>query len=111
MTRDPSDYSWLPADLRAFIAMTEADYPPDAVTLSMARQRAVYDTSCARFDQPHPPGLRTEDRTIAGDPAPVFARMAEWRMSEVMGERQGLGEVFVEPQRAGNAAGNLGHFQ
>ncbi|MCB1346583.1 MAG: alpha/beta hydrolase [Rhodobacteraceae bacterium] len=68
MTRDPSDYSWLPADLRAFIAMTDADYPPDAVTLSMARQRAVYDTSCARFDQPHPPGLRTEDRTIAGVP-------------------------------------------
>ena len=66
MTRDPRDYSWLPADIRAFVARTEADYPPDAASFTIARQRALYDASCAQFDTPHPPGLRTEDLTIAG---------------------------------------------
>ena len=65
---DPKDYSWLPADIRAFIAKTEAAYPPDAVTLSIAEQRALYDKSCAEFDPPHPAGLRSEDLSIAGVP-------------------------------------------
>ena len=33
--------------------------------------------------------------------------MAEWRMADIMAERDGLREVFIEPQRARNRARNL----
>ena len=41
----------------------------------------------------------------------VFPGMAERRMAEIMREREGFGEVFVETERAGDAAGNLGDFE
>lgn len=63
-----TDYSWLPPEIRAFIARTEAAYPPDAVNFSIEQQRAFYDKLCADFDQPHPEGLTAEDVTIAGVP-------------------------------------------
>jgi acetyl esterase len=66
--RDPKDYSWLPADVRAFIAKTDAAYPPDAVNFTIQEQRDFYDKLCAEFDPPHPKGLQTEDVTIAGVP-------------------------------------------
>jgi len=66
--RDPKDYSWLPADIRGFIAKTDAAYPPDAVNFTIQEQRVFYDKLCAAFDPPHPAGLRTEDVTIAGVP-------------------------------------------
>ncbi|MCB1394782.1 MAG: alpha/beta hydrolase [Rhodobacter sp.] len=65
---DPKDYSWLPADVQAFIAKTDAAYPPDAVNFTIAEQRAFYDKLCAAFDPPHPAGLVAEDLTIAGVP-------------------------------------------
>ena len=37
--------------------------------------------------------------------------MAERRMAEVMGERHGFCEVFVEPQGARDRAGDLRHFE
>ena len=37
--------------------------------------------------------------------------MAEGRMTEVVGERQGLGEVFVELQRPRQGAGDLRHLE
>ena len=40
-----------------------------------------------------------------------LAGMAEWRMAEVVHQRQRLGEVLVQPQRAGERAGDLDHFQ
>ena len=40
-----------------------------------------------------------------------FTRMAERRMTEVMGERECLGEVFVEPESARNRARDLGDFE
>ena len=41
----------------------------------------------------------------------ALAGMAERRMAEVVAERRGLGQVLVEPERAGERAGDLGHFQ
>ena len=41
----------------------------------------------------------------------ALAGMAERRMAEVMGQRQRLGEVLVEAERAGERPGDLGHFQ
>lgn len=66
--RDPKDYSWLPEDVRAFIAKTDAAYPPDAVNFTIHEQRQFYDTLCAAFDPPYPAGVRSEDVTIAGVP-------------------------------------------
>lgn len=66
MTTD--DYSWLPADIRTFIARTEASYPPDAANFSIAEQRAFYDKLCADFSPPHPQGVCAQDLAIAGVP-------------------------------------------
>ena len=37
--------------------------------------------------------------------------MAERRMAEIMRQRQRLGEILVEPERARQRAGDLGDFQ
>ncbi|WP_323037188.1 alpha/beta hydrolase [Pararhodobacter sp.] len=65
---DPKDYSWLPADVLAFIAKTDAAYPPDAVNFTIAEQRAFYDKMCAAFAPPHPEGLRAQDLSLNGVP-------------------------------------------
>ena len=36
--------------------------------------------------------------------------MAEGRVAQIMGERQGLGQVLIQPQRPGDRAGHLGHL-
>ena len=41
----------------------------------------------------------------------ALAGMAERRMAEVVAERGGLGQILVEPERAGERAGDLGDFQ
>ena len=38
----------------------------------------------------------------------ALAGMAERRVAEIMGERQGFGQVLVEPERPGDGAGDLG---
>ena len=40
----------------------------------------------------------------------VFAGVRERRMTDVVRQRQGFGEVFVETERRGHGAGDLGHF-
>ena len=40
----------------------------------------------------------------------VLARMAEGRVTDVMGKAQGLGQIFVQPQRPGDAAADLRDF-
>ena len=41
----------------------------------------------------------------------AFAGVAERGVAEIMRQRQGLGEVLVEPELARQCAGNLGNFQ
>ena len=41
----------------------------------------------------------------------AFAGMAERRVAEVVGQRQRLGQILVEAERAGQRPGDLGHFQ
>lgn len=72
MTETMRDYSWLPADMRAFIARSEESYPPDAADLTIAEQRAFYDRMCQAFDRPYPPGVTAEDREIAGVPCRIY---------------------------------------
>ncbi len=51
----------LDAEVWAYIARSETFYPPDAVGLTIAEQRAVYDRMCEAFHQGHPDGVRTWD--------------------------------------------------
>lgn len=56
----------------AFIKATDEAYPPDAASFSIAEQRAVYDRMCRAFHRGHPPGVKAEDRLIAGVSCRVF---------------------------------------
>src|SRR3984893_3493569 len=40
-----------------------------------------------------------------------FAGVAEWGMAEVVGKRQGLGQILIEAQLPGQRPRNLRHFQ
>lgn len=56
----------------SFIERTESFYPPDAIGLTIAQQRAVYDRMCAAFRAPRPAGVRVEDRRVAGVPCRFY---------------------------------------
>jgi acetyl esterase len=68
-----TDYETLiDAPTWAFIQKTNASYPPDTATLSIAEQRAIYDRMCAAFDTPYPPGVTSHDQPIAGVPCRIY---------------------------------------
>ena len=54
--------------IRDFLIAGERFYPPDAVTFTMAEQRAFYDRYCAHFRKPRPAGVATEDLRYANVP-------------------------------------------
>ena len=61
------DYDLLLDDeVRAFLARAETFYPPDAVDLTVAEQRSVYDRMCAGFDAGRPLGVAVQDRSFGG---------------------------------------------
>ncbi|APO72427.1 alpha/beta hydrolase family protein (plasmid) [Rhizobium gallicum] len=47
-----------------FLAICDSFYPADAVAAPISQQRQWYDALCARFDQPLPEGLTTEDALV-----------------------------------------------
>jgi acetyl esterase len=59
-----------------FIRASEAEYPPDTASLTVADQRAIYDRLCRAFHQGYPPGVTAEDRPIAGVPCRIYAGSA-----------------------------------
>ncbi len=52
----------------AFIRATDAAYPPDTATLSIAEQRMIYDRMCRAFHQGYPAGVTATDRAFGGVP-------------------------------------------
>jgi hypothetical protein len=40
----------------------------------------------------------------------AFPGMTKGRVANIMGETQGLGQIFIQPQCTGNCAANLRHF-
>ena len=52
--------------IRDFLIAGEHFYPPDAVSFTMAEQRAFYDRYCAHFRKPRPAGVTAEDMRFAG---------------------------------------------
>jgi acetyl esterase len=70
---DQIDYqSIIDAQTWGFIRATDAAYPPDAVSLSIADQRAIYDRMCRAFHRGYPAGVTAQDMAIAGVPCRVF---------------------------------------
>ncbi len=63
------DYDLLLDDeVRAYIARGAEFYPPHAVDLDIAQQRAVYDKMCAAFHGGRPEGVSVRDETFGGVP-------------------------------------------
>ncbi len=61
------DYAALiDAETWAYIARLDAAYPPDAVEMSIAEQRAAYDTMCRVFHAPRPAGVAAQDVPFGG---------------------------------------------
>lgn len=57
-----------------FINRTADYYPPDAVNLSIAEQRAVYDQLCRTFHQGTPTGVTLRDQSMGGVPCRVYEK-------------------------------------
>ena len=60
------------AETWAFIDKTNSYYPPDAVTRSIADQRAVYDQMCRAFFRGYPEGVEVSDVSAAGVPCRLY---------------------------------------
>lgn len=60
------------AETWAFIQKTTSLYPEDAIGLSIAQQRRVYDDMCRHFHQARPDGVETEDVTADGVACRVY---------------------------------------
>lgn len=64
-----TDYGLLLDDeVRAYIARGAEFYPPHAVDLDIAQQRAVYDNMCAAFHAGRPEGVEVWDEPYGGVP-------------------------------------------
>lgn len=61
------------AETRAFIHRTEAFYSPDAVGMTIADQRRVYDAMCRSFHQGRPKGVTARDVPADGVPVRVYS--------------------------------------
>ena len=72
----PDYQSLIDAPTWAFIRATDAAYPPDTASLSIADQRAIYDGMCRAFRCGYPPGVTARDHKIAGVPCRDFAGAA-----------------------------------
>lgn len=64
----------LDAEIRAFIELSNQDYPDALADLPIAEQRALYDAMCARFRAPRPDDLGVIDMTIPGPAGPLPIR-------------------------------------
>ena len=80
----------------AFIRATEAAYPPDTATLSIADQRAIYDRMCRAFFRGYPPGVTATDELIAG----VSCRRSSY-ISSTAPPRSPGHQLMASPPREG----------
>ncbi len=68
MTARPDYDRLLDDEVRAYIARGAEFYPPNAVDLTIAEQRAVYDAMCSAFHAGRPEAVRTWDEAFGGVP-------------------------------------------
>lgn len=68
----PDYQSLIDAPTWAFIEATNASYPENTATLTIAEQRAIYDRMCRAFHRGYPPGVKAVDQPVAGVPCRVY---------------------------------------
>ena len=68
----PDYVSLIDEDMWAYIRKVDACYPPNAVELDIAGQRAVYDEMCAVFYQGRPDGVQVWDEPHGGVPCRCY---------------------------------------
>lgn len=68
----PDYHSLIDTPTWKFIRDTEASYPPDTATLSIADQRAIYDRMCRAFHRGYPAGITAQDRSFGGVPCRFY---------------------------------------
>ena len=61
------------AETWAYIERLDASYPPGAVDMTIAEQRAAYDTMCRVFHQPRPERVAVTDRAFGDVPCRVYS--------------------------------------
>ncbi len=61
--------------IRRFVVETERFYPPDAVSFTIAEQRAFYDRMCAHFRKAPPAGVQVRDHSVPGPGGPIPVRL------------------------------------
>lgn len=67
------DYqSVIDAPTWAFIAKTDAFYPPETATYSIDRQRQIYNGMCRQFFRGYPPGVTAHDAALGGVPCRIY---------------------------------------
>jgi acetyl esterase len=72
----PDYQTLIDAETWAFIRRTDACYPPDTASRTIAEQRQVYDAMCGVFHQGYPAGITAQDSLIAGVPCRTYAGAA-----------------------------------
>ena len=72
----PDYAALLDEEVKAFLSKVAAFYPDDAVNLSIADQRRLYDAMSAAFDAGRPAGLVVEDCAFAGVSCRVYGPAA-----------------------------------
>ncbi|MCX7559053.1 alpha/beta hydrolase [Sulfitobacter sp. F26204] len=63
---EPDYQALIDAETWAYIARLDASYPPDAVGMSIADQRAAYDRMCRVFHAERPEGVTSQDVDFGG---------------------------------------------
>jgi len=70
----PIELPGLDPEMSAYVHLVDSFYPPDAVDLDIAGQRAVYDRMCAVFTRPLPRGVIAENSIVTGRDGPILIR-------------------------------------
>jgi acetyl esterase len=73
MSMPAQDYQMLiDAETWDFIHKTDAAYPPDTASMTIAQQRQIYDDMCAKFARGYPLGITAQDAMIGGVPCRIY---------------------------------------
>lgn len=69
---EPDYQSLIDGETWAFIHASEAAYPADTASLSIADQRRIYDSMCRAFHRGYPAGVTAQDEPVAGVPCRIY---------------------------------------
>lgn len=74
ITMTATDYQTLiDGETWDFIRRTDACYPPDTASRTIAEQRAIYDAMCRVFHRGYPEGVTAKDSVIGNAPCRTYA--------------------------------------